>query len=104
MLGTWLSAAQYYAVNLVKVKEVIDSFDLSVAASIDICQHLLAGDNIEFQLAYISANFMKLKYAITANENIGLPLPEALEAKTNVSENIPLGPVGIKIKKIIGGY
>ena len=81
------------------MKEVIDSFNPTDAASIAIWQELLDTENtnIESQLAYISSNFLQLKDAIIALEKVGLPLSEALAVLMNVTENIPLGPVGITI-------
>jgi hypothetical protein len=62
----WLCAVSYYTKHLETVKNVLNSFDLTSAALIQIFQDVLKNAELETNLSYISAHVLHLPSAISS--------------------------------------
>lgn len=89
---------RYYADFFNVVKTAIDELDPTEAVSIQKCQDIMEKPEIENQLAYITSNFVHLKFAIIKLEEKGLSLHESTKVIDDLEDNLPFGSVGAKIK------
>lgn len=105
--GTWIEACIYYSKNFKIVKEVVDSFDSSEAASIRIAQKLFSDSEIEGKLCFLRSHFGFLPSAITCLEKSGVTLVEQLALVKTVVNNVERVPGNIgkdikeKMKKVL---
>lgn len=77
--GTWIQAANYYAINFDAIKTVIDSFDKEAAASIEISQKVLSNKKTKDELLFIYSNYKFLPNAIEKLEASKLDLNKSIE-------------------------
>ncbi|KAL4153174.1 hypothetical protein QTP88_001007 [Uroleucon formosanum] len=76
--GTWLVAAIYYCEHYQLIKSVVMEFDKGDAVAIENAQTLFADNSLEFDLAFIKANYGNLPKYITTLETSGLLLADAV--------------------------
>ncbi|KAL4135150.1 hypothetical protein QTP88_006793 [Uroleucon formosanum] len=69
--GTWLMAPIYYCEHYQFIKSVVMEFDKDDAVAIENAQTLLADNSLEFDLAFIKANYDNLPKNITTLETFG---------------------------------
>jgi len=74
--GTWLMAAIYYCEYYQLIKSVVMKFNKDDAVAIENAQTLLADNSLEFDLAFIKANYGNLPKYITTLETSGLLLAD----------------------------
>lgn len=99
--GTWIEAAEFYAIHFKNIKQVIDSFDSGDAESIRNAQNIFQNEELEKNLSYIKAHFKALPTFIKGLEAVGLPLTESvsmLREAIKAFKTIP-GPCGQKISQ-----
>jgi hypothetical protein len=99
--GTWLEAVRYYNNYLPFFAEVVIQLDETDFVAIKACQTLLEKyDDLEADVTYLDANFVRLKFAIKTLEKDGLPLADALKCIDDVTDDLPFGSLGSKAAKI----
>ena len=84
-----------------KVEVAINSLDHTEARSIAKREEMLAKPQIENQIAYITSNFVHLKFAILKLEEKGISLEESTKVLTELDDNLPIwggGGVGGKVR------
>lgn len=86
--GTWIEACNYYCENIKVVKKIIDTFDSSDAASINLAQELLSDSELAGKLLYIKSNFGFLPGAITCLEKSGVKLVEQRDLVKKVASDL----------------
>ena len=99
--GTWLQAALYYAKNFVDFSTVLDSFDESESASIEITRATLSKPSLRADLAFIAAHFGCLPIAIERLETRGASVVDSVGIFENLMQNLKRtpGPIGTRIRR-----
>lgn len=98
--GTWLKAADFYAENFEKIKQVVESLDEADADCIAKAQKVFRKPEVKLELVELSANFTFIADVITKLETRGSLLVESVKAFISVRNSISMLPDGLNKNKI----
>lgn len=86
--GTWIKSVCFIARNFERIKQVVDRLDPQEALAIKDAQELFSNPAARTQVAYVTANFANIPTIITALEERGLSLSDALRLFDQASDVI----------------